>query len=481
LPLPIKPSADVTTLFTLINQSLIVAYESADLEIMEMATSNLRKLTSAFPELTEECFSLVTSSLIAWVSDPEGLLTDMDYDLISGSTYEAALQFIRNLPTNEDTLAEHSELIGCITNRITANLGTLKAFRSFWTEEYAEIVAFDDAPAALCPLLLVMESDASFSQDTEEASQLPPASEDEGELTEDESFVSCDRERSFELPDPDASSSFELSPPPTPPSDAETLEEDSEDPLSIVAPASEAPEENDSDQQATNRLSRWTGSYEDLSQQVATTSQAVQSPHYKVSKPHDQCAFSFQSPEGPIPGLGLYTASTFAFSTSPRHPSLNTSGSQSSANTFASTSSTVQSPTSPNSRKRRAWESDSESGDQAVACTPVKRRRQEKDGSDEDSDDDRTPIRPWFDADCDHEKADIPGLASVPFQPFTQKNLPKGPYRFSGQAGSQADTVATTTSRRPTKAPVKAINRMLGQGAVSGQQLAVSITFMHTE
>jgi hypothetical protein len=480
LPLPIKPSADATGLFTLINQSLIVAYESADLEVMEMATSNLRQLTGAFPEITEECFSVLTPSLVAWISDPEGLLTDKDYDLIAGSTYDAALQFIRTLPTNEETLAEHSDLLGCIANRITANMGTLKAFHSFWTEVYADVVTFDNVPAALCPLLLVMDGESSFSQATEEPSQSPSTHGEREGLTEDESFEPRERQRSFELPDPDASSSFELSPPPTPPSDTETLEEDPEDPLSVVAPASEAPEENDLDQQSTNKLTGWTGSYEDLSQQVATGNRVNQSPYYKMSRPHERYAFSFQSPEGSIPGLGLYTASASAFSASPRHPSPNASRARSSANMFASAE--PLSPSSPNSRKRTR-DDDSGSGDQVVACTPVKRRKQEKDDSDEDSDDDGTPIRPWFDADFDHEKADIPGLTAVPFQPFTQNNLPKGPYLFSGSAYSQpADGENVVTAAASTRTPVKAINRMLGQRAVSGKRYVVSsITFMHTE
>lgn len=309
-----------------------MAYQSGSMDIMFIATSNLRVLTEGFSQLTLEAFSLLTPALIMWTSDPETILADDDYDLIIGSTYSAILQFIHNLPVNEDTLAEHCELLACITNRITPNASTIRAFHSFWTETYADVVAFDNVPDELRPLLLIMESD-SFSQEMEQS---------DGESTE---LTIGD---SFELPDPETSSSFELSPPPTPPSDNETLEEESQDPLSHVAPASEAPEEADSEQESGRRLARWTGSCEDLSQQVANGT--VRSPAYGASKPYRGYAFSFQSPGSPIPGLGLFDVTAGA--TSNMHPSLNTSAMQ------TESSSGVSTPTSPYSRKRRSLDDD---------------------------------------------------------------------------------------------------------------------------
>ena len=423
-----------------------MAYQSAEAENLELATSNLRRLSDAFLQFTEECFSILTPGLVMWISDQERLLTDGDYELVVGSTYEAILQFIRSLPTNGETLAEYSELLGCIAGRIASSIGILNAFHSFWTEVYADVVTFDNVPASLCPLLLAMEELVS-SQITEEENQPPSIS-----------GVTVDLAGGvfFELPE--SGSSFELSPPPTPSSIAETLEED---PLSLVAPASEAPEENDSDSQSTNGLTRWKGSYEDLGQQMSTGGGAVQSPYYEVSKPHGHHVFSFHSPEGSIPGLGLSTSGASPYA--PRH------GQASVGTVPASPSEELLSPNSPNSKKKRPWDNDCEPDNQYTVRTPAKRRKQDKDDSDDDSDDDHTPIRPWFDADFNHEKADIPRLGTIPFQPFTQHNLPKGPYKFSAPTNSHS----TITQSRPID-PVIAINPMFNQRSFSGVQYRLS-------
>ena len=460
LPFPIKASLDLTALFTLINQSLVMAYQSGSLDIMALATANLRTLTQNFSQFTAEAFSLITPGLVMWISDTETLFNEEEYDVIIGSTYDLALQFVRNLPVNEETLVEHCELLACITNRITAQATTIKSFHSFWTETYADVVAFDDVPDELRPLLLLMDESFS-SQETEESNVATENTED--------SVI----EESFELPDPETSSSFELSPPPTPPSDAETLEEESQDPLSFVAPASEAPEDTDLEEDSVQRPMGWTGSYEDLSQQVAVNSRTLQSPVYNGY--HHQRAFFFQSQEDPISGLGLANMSTSV------HPSLNISPVRSATRRMASdTSEDSSTSRSPHSRKRRTWEDgdDTDDGklhqpikevktDIIIACTPVKRRKQEKADSDDDSEDDRTPTRPWFDAD------DIPGLSStaVPFQPFSKHNLPNRPYQFSAPAAPHATVNVTSqhTGKAGSRAThsVQASNRMLGR-ALSG-------------
>lgn len=76
----------------------------------------------------------------------------------------------------------------------------------------------------------------------------------------------------------------------------------------------------------------------------------------------------------------------------------------------------------------------------------MKRRKQEKVDSDDDSDDDRTPIRPWFDADVDSEKTEVPAV--IPFQPFTKHNLPNGAYPFSS---ATSGSPKTTTTQRSSK------------------------------
>lgn len=424
LPMPIKGSMDLTALFTMINQSLVMAYQSGSMDNMTVATKNLYTLTENFHQFTAEAFSSLSSGLVMWISDPDTLFSEADYDLIVGSTYDAVLRFLRKLPVNEETLADHSDILACITTRITAKAGTIKAFHSFWTEVYADVVSLDDVPDELRPLLLIREDESIMSQ-VEESSIPSP--------------VDLPADSSFELPDLETSSSFELSPPPTPPSDTETLppDDESQDPLSHAAPASECPEETDSDEESTMRTTKWTGSCEDLTQQV-TGGRVAQSP-YKASRPGGYL-FSFQSPGSPIPGLGLYSSKPGTF-----HSSITANVARSPMAIIASSSSEdLSTPSSPYSRKRRAWDDE--------ACTPVKRRKQERPDSDSDSDDDRTPIRPWFDSEGDQEKPDTSMV--VPFQPFSKHNLPNGAYKFTGVSQATKEVAAansvsgTTSSRR---------------------------------
>lgn len=418
---PAPQDVDCHSFYTLLNQTLLLAYSCGSKECMHLAISILRVLTQTMPLLHENCLDALTPCLIHWIHDEEHHLSDSEYDLIVGSTFEAALNVLKRKAVSGETLAAHSELLASIEARSTEGGATRTVFQRFWDGQYAGVISMDDVPEALYPLLQITESVAETeAMEEEDAADNLMQSDD----------TPSQPSSSPGIPNVHAASPLR-------------------DPLAHVAPASEAPDALDDlppEVAATIGLRRWTGSSDDLSASVFGN-ESVPSPFYRVSRPSRSIFFSPGTPgRSTIPNFN-YVPSPAYLGHSPRKPT--SLSCELSASLFG-----TESPASPNKKKRRMGDDDDD-------MTPSKRRRHAVDtDSESDSDDDKTPKRPWLDFDPSSD--DEGPLRSMPFRPFSAHNLPMSPFKF----GALSSAPPSPAKPVPT---VKQLNECLAETTLESQ------------
>jgi hypothetical protein len=441
LPLPTPASVDMTPVFSLVNQSFSAAYTSATHDNLTTAITNLRLLTQAFPVIQPDYLSTLSPSLIQWIMEEKECLTDDEYDLIIGTTYNSVLDVIRRMPISIETLTTHSDLLSCITCRITPEMATFKFFHAFWIAEYADKVDFEDVPEDLQTLVSINNS----SQEEPVEDDVPVVEDDKEEEPTEEDDLSAAPAR------PELSIKVVSSIP-----TGATLDENDQtsfiDPLATAAPAGETPDEGE--EISFHYLlqgPRWTGSFEDLSQHDTNDGTF---PHYGVSASGhgDPSDYPPSSPAPSSPSASEYSVRPL-----------------SRESIFG-----LASPSSPSSRKRRHF--DDEGMHNTLNSIPkincyveraiVKRRKQENDDSDEE--DMTTPTRPWFDYQPDQSASCPP----APFEPFKKHNLPKTIYKFG------VNGPASVPARNKTSVPVQKQSwPVASQGLLLCSYIGLLLTF----
>lgn len=250
LPLPAEPTSDGTLVWSLVSQSLILAYESADPDVIELATANLDVLAQLLPSASIKYLEVVSAALTLWISDTERLLTEEEYDVVIPAVYAAILEVISTEPS-VDTLTTYCTLLVCVTDRITPTLSTIKSFKEFWINNYATKVDPEQIPKELCPLLLAMDESIQEMEDEPHVVK----SVEESTVHSYEADDTVDNDSQSVPPSTDSSLAGDSS---------DTCSET--DSLSTIVPLSEVPECGEED--VSPPASPWTGSFEITSTRV---------------------------------------------------------------------------------------------------------------------------------------------------------------------------------------------------------------------
>lgn len=352
-PHPVTDGRHIVLSF--VDQSLNQVYAADVREAIELTITNLHSLTEALVHLRPSHLLPLTPSLVQWIADEEGLMTDQEYDIIIGQTYGAILDCLAREVVDNELLCSHAELLSTISKRITPSLKTIRLFKRFWVV-HCERVDREELTDDLRSLLDLVGSDDLDEEPKEEEARQPPSDDSCGSDEVRDLLATADaledeeeKERLRDIERP------------------QVKEQATSESIPLSDPSSDGFEPS-SDRIISPKISP-VHSPALLPESAIITRHSLHDKLAALDVSDDSSEFQFSSED------------KAAFGTLSRG--------------------------SPNSRKRSLDEDDD--------CTPIKRRKQ--DGEEEDVDD-STPVKPWFGDDDDDDKPiETPPIPFLPFAP----------------------------------------------------------------